>query len=395
VLPFEVRRFEPSAPPLNGWEIPPKWDVEEAVIARDGEMIYDGTQHPLAVIALSAPFEGTVSRDTLRDHLHTVEVDYQNPGAIPFHFRQQYRPWDRDWGFCVPRSLYEQLEPGAYDVVIRTRESEGYLDVLEYTHRGAVDETFVFVAHLDHPGMANDDLAGCAVGVELFDRLRDRETKFSYRLVILQEIIASEYYLHAMDDRGSEKMLGSLFLEMLGSDTPLALQHSVQADSLVERCLEETMQQLDIPYRTGAFRSIIGNDEIVWEAHDISMPSLSRFPYPEYHTSDDNPDIISRERLKESITLLERSIDRLESQRVIKKQFSGVPATGHPRYDLYVDTWGSSDETARGLRKVMDYLPIAPDYLPVPALKERFDVPDKALMDYLQQWEEKGLIELL
>jgi hypothetical protein len=23
VLPFEVRRFEPSAPPLNGWEIPP------------------------------------------------------------------------------------------------------------------------------------------------------------------------------------------------------------------------------------------------------------------------------------------------------------------------------------------------------------------------------------
>jgi aminopeptidase-like protein len=198
-----------------------------------------------------------------------------------------------------------------------------------------------------------------------------------------------------MDDRGSEKILGSLFLEMLGSDTPLALQHSVQANSLVERCLQETMQQLDIPYRTGAFRSIIGNDEIVWEAHDISMPSLSRFPYPEYHTSDDNPDIISRERLKESITLLERSIDRLESQRVIKKQFSGVPATGHPRYDLYVDTWGSSDETARGLRKVMDYLPIAPDYLPVPALKERFDVPDKALMDYLQQWEEKGLIELL
>jgi hypothetical protein len=43
----------------------------------------------------------------------------------------------------------------------------------------------------------------------------------------------------------------------------------------------------------------------------------------------------------------------------------------------------------------MDYLPIAPDYLPVAGLKERFDVPDEALMDYLQQWEEKGLIELL
>jgi len=395
VLPFEVHRFTPSEPPLNGWEIPPKWDVEEASIAREGEVIYDGTHHPLAVIALSAPFEGTVSRETLREHLHTVEAGYQHPDAIPFHFRQQYRPWDRDWGFCVPHSLYEQLEPGAYDVVIRTRESEGYLDVLEYTHQGAVDETFVFVAHLDHPGMANDDLAGCAVGVELFDRLRDRETKFSYRLVILQEIIASEYYLHAMGDSEREKMLGSLFLEMLGSDTPLALQRSVQADSIVERCLEEAMEQLGIPYRTGDFRSIIGNDEIVWEAHGIPMPSLSRFPYPEYHTSDDNPDIISRERLEETIDLLEHTIAGLEDQRIVKKQFSGVPATSHPRYDLYVDTWGSSDETARALRQVMDYLPIAPSYVRISALKERFDVPDEALMDYLQQWEEKGLIELL
>ena len=28
---------------------------------------------------------------------------------------------------------------------------------------------------------------------------------------------------------------------------------------------------------------------------DIPMISISRFPYPEYHTSDDNPDIISEE----------------------------------------------------------------------------------------------------
>jgi aminopeptidase-like protein len=295
----------------------------------------------------------------------------------------------------VPRSFYDTLEPGEYEVVIRTEESDGYLDVLEYTHEGHLDETFVFVAHLDHPGMANDDLAGCAVGVELFERLRERDTKFSYRLVLLQEITASEYYLHAMADAEKEQLLGALFLEMLGSDTPLALQHSVDADTMVDRAVEAALKRQGADYRTGPFRSIIGNDEIVWEAHDVPMPSLSRFPYPEYHTSDDTPDIIEPERLRDSIDVLEGTVEHLEDQRVVKKTFDGVPATSHPRYDLYVDTWGSSDETARALRQVMDYLPIAPKYLPVPALKERVGVSRGPLLEYLRQWEEKGLIELL
>jgi aminopeptidase-like protein len=182
---------------------------------------------------------------------------------------------------------------------------------------------------------------------------------------------------------------------MLGSDTQLALQHSVEEDSMVDQALETALKHQGADYRTGPFRSIIGNDEIVWEAHDIPMPSLSRFPYPEYHTSDDDPSIIREGRLEEAVSVLERAVERLESRRVVRKKFEGVPATSHPRYDLYVDTWGSSDETARALRQVMDHLPIAPEYLPVRALEEQFEVPAGPLLEYLRQWEEKGLIELL
>jgi aminopeptidase-like protein len=164
---------------------------------------------------------------------------------------------------------------------------------------------------------------------------------------------------------------------------------------MVDRAVEAALKQRGTDYRTGPFRSIIGNDEIVWEAHDIPMPSLSRFPYPEYHTSDDNPEIIEPGQLRESIEVLERTVNRLDDQQVIKKHFEGVPATSHPRYDLYVDTWGSSDETAQALRQVMDHLPIAPDYLPVQSLKERFDVAEGPLQKYLSQWEETGLIEVV
>jgi len=394
-LPFEIQRFPADRSPLHGWEIPPKWDVTRADIHRSGDLIWDGTQHPLGVIALSAPFEGTVSREELRRHLHTVDADYKNPDAIPFHFRQQYRPWDRDWGFCVPRSVVDALEPGEYDVVIRTEESPGYLDVLEYTHRGETDVTFAFVAHLDHPGMANDDLAGCAVGIELFRRLQDRSTKFSYRLILLQEIIASEYYLHALPAEDLDLMVGSLFLEMLGSGTPLALQASASGESMVDRAVEEALDAEGVDYRTGPFRSIIGNDEIIWEAYDVPMPSLSRFPYPEYHTSDDDPEIISPESLETSVRVLEKTIDRLEDQRIVRKNFRGVPATSHPSYDLYVDTWGSDDPEAHALRRVMDYLPTSPEVVSTAVIQNRCDVEPDILLPYLQRWAQTGLIDLV
>jgi aminopeptidase-like protein len=396
ILPFTRRRYtESSKAAEHGWEIHPKWDVEEAWIKKDGNVIWDGTQHPLAIIALAAPFRGPVELDELKEHLHTVGPDYKHPDAIPFHFRQQYRPWERDWGFCVPRSVYDSLEAGTYDVCIKTKESEGYLDVLEHTHQGQHDEMFVFVAHIDHPGMANDDLSGVAVGVELFERLRQQETKFSYRLLIVPEIIGSEYYLQELPDEERDHMLGAIFLEMLGSDTSLALQHSVAEGPLVDEALRTALEAKGIQPRTGPFRSIIGNDEIVWEAHGISMPSLSRFPYPEYHTSDDNLDVIDMERLTESRAVLEACIQRLEEQSIIRKNFRGVPATGHPKFDLYVDAWGTDDRELQALRNVMDYLPIAQRLIPVAELQRRFNVEEEPLRRYLERWEETGLIEIL
>jgi len=396
ILPFSRLRYTGSSNAAeHGWEIHPKWDVKEAWIKKDGDVIWDGTQHPLGVIALSAPFRRELGLEELKEHLHTVDSDYHNKDAIPFHFRQQYRPWDRDWGFCVPRSLYDDLDSGTYEVCIETVESEGYLEVLEYTHQGQHDEMFVFVAHLDHPGMANDDLSGVAVGVELFERLRDRDTKFSYRLVIVPEIIGSEYYLQELPDEEHDRILGAVFLEMLGSDTALALQYSVSEEALVDQALTAALQQHEISYRTGPFRSIIGNDEIVWEAHGISMPSLSRFHYPEYHTSDDNLDIISTERLTESRAVLESVIQHLDQQSILKKHFRGVPATGHPKYDLYVDTWGDNDDELQALRNVMDFIPIADGLIPVADLQQRFELDEKPLLQYLDRWEETGLVEIL
>ena len=162
LLPCEVLEYPATSQEHNGWVIPPKWDVAEATITKNGELVYDGTWHPLGVIALSAPFEGTVSRGILQEHLH---YDHRYSDSLTYHFRQQFRSWDRDWGFCVPKDLYDALEPGDYEVRIVTREEPGVLKIVVGTHAGKVPYAIALCANLDHPGVANDGLAVVAVGV--------------------------------------------------------------------------------------------------------------------------------------------------------------------------------------------------------------------------------------
>ncbi len=106
VLPLTVLEYPAASGEHNGWVIPPKWDVLEATITKDGKLVYDGNWHPLGVIALSAPFEGRVSREALKEHLH---YDHRYGDSLTYHFRQQFRSWDRDWGFCVPKDSLRRL----------------------------------------------------------------------------------------------------------------------------------------------------------------------------------------------------------------------------------------------------------------------------------------------
>lgn len=395
VLPFRVLEYS-SADEYNGWVIPPKWDLKEARVIKDGRVVWDGLQHPLAVISLSRSFRGTVDLDMLKQHLH---YDHRYPDAIPFHFRQQYRSWDRDWGFCVPRNLYERLEPGQYDVIIETEEAEGVLKVLDFTHRGEVEDTFAFVAHLDHPGMANDDLSGCAVGIELFHKLSQRVTKYTYKLLIVPEIIGSEYYLGRTISDNRNNLLESLFLESLGTSTQLALQQSRTGGSCVEWAVGQALENVGASYRKGAFRSIIGNDETVWEAYGIPMASLSRFPYPEYHCDRDDLSIISSEALAEAARVLLETIDLLETTIVVRKIFHGTICLANPKYDLYIDpgqpalgTLSSAGE--KKLRLLMDIIPTLDYPVFLRQLARETDLPESAIRQYLDKWAEKGLLEL-
>ncbi|WP_348260855.1 DUF4910 domain-containing protein [Telmatobacter sp. DSM 110680] len=395
-LPFHVIAV-PSSYEHNGWVIPPSWDVVEAKIFKQGVMVYDGTSHPLGVIALSNSFSGTVGLDELLRHVH---YDHRYEDSIPFHYRQQFRSWSRDWGFCMPKSVYDRLTPGDYEVIIRTVESPGVMKILEYKHQGSLDLTIVLAGSLDHAGVANDGLAGCVVGMEVMRRLQGRKTKFTYSLVLSPGILGSEIYLAWLNKQDRQRILEGIFLEMLGSDTPLAVQESRRSMVSVSHALKSSLDQLGLAYRTGPFESIIVNDEYVWENYGIPMLSFSRFPYPQYHSSLDSAEIMKDTSLNEAVDALIGAVDRLEASPMIMRKFEGNICLSNPKYDLYVDygqiaLGDKLTDGRRRMRTLMDLIPALERPVSVKALADHVGIPENEANEYLLRWEAKGLIDLL
>jgi aminopeptidase-like protein len=395
-LPFRVISVAGSHQ-HNGWVVPPSWDVEEARISKDGRVIYDGAAHPLGVIALSESFSGTVGLDELQRHLY---FDYRDVDSVPFHYRQQFRSWSRDWGFCLPKRAFDQLTPGDYEVVIRTVESPGSMKILEYKHQGSLDFTIALGANLDHAGVANDGLAGCVVGLEVMRRLQGRKTKFTYSLVLSPGIIGSEFYLAGLTKFERSAILEGIFLEMLGSDTPLAVQEPRRKMVNTFFAVRASLDELDLPYRTGPFESIIINDEYIWENYGIPMVSFSRFPYPEYHSSKDSVAIIKETSLDEAVDALLGAVDWLEASPLVSKKFEGNICLSNPQYDLYVDygqvaLGDTVSEERRRKRSLMDFIPSIDRPVSVRAIAEHVGLTETDTHEYLQRWAAKGLIDLL
>lgn len=325
-VPMTIHEY-PSGSECFTWIVPKKWTCEEAFLeTMDGRRLFSYADNPLHVMSYSQPFEGVVSRAELFDHLF---VHPRLREAIPFHF-SYYKP---AWGLCCTQAQKETLGDEAYRVVIRARFSPGTLKVGEVVIPGRSDDAIVLCAHLCHPHMVNDDLSGVVVGVDIMRTLLARgNLRHTYRLVLLPETIGSAAYLsHSKDIIPSMK--GGIFLEMLGTTHPHALQHSLVGDSVMDLVTGMVMRELDRDSWSGKFLSVILNDERMFNSQGVNVPmvSLSRVlppghperPYREYHTSLDTPEMVDWQHLAASRDLVLAVIEALEANRTPRLRYFG------------------------------------------------------------------------
>jgi aminopeptidase-like protein len=348
----------PSGTSIWTWTVPEKWTCREAYLETlDGERLIDYADHPLHVVSYSTPFDGQVSREELLPHLHGHA---QLPDAIPFVFKY----YQREWGLCAPQRLIDSLNQDAYRVKIDTVFEPGELKIGEVFVPGEVEDCFVLAAHLDHPAMVNDDLTGVVVGLDVLRALlAGPQPHYSYRFLILPETQGSIAYLSQHEDL-IPSMRGGLFLEMLGTDAPHALQLSYQETSAADGALALALRAREPDVHIGPMRTIIDNDERQFNAPGVRVPMLSlsrvinagdgqsRFrPYPEYHSSLDTPEIVSQERLEASRDTVLALLRAFDQTRYLVNHYQGeVFASG---YGLWVD-YREDPEGHRRHFRIMD-----------------------------------------
>ncbi|MEJ2596855.1 MAG: DUF4910 domain-containing protein [Anaerolineales bacterium] len=357
-VPMQIHEY-PTGEPCWTWRVPEKWTCDEAYLETlDGRRLIDYADHPLHVVSYSLPFEGVVSRDELLNHLH---IHSTLPDAIPFVFKY----YERDWGLCATQNLRDKLTEEAYRVVIRTRFEPGTLKVGEVLVPGQSSQTFVLVAHLCHPAMVNDDLSGVVVGIDVMRALLNRSQAgekpyYTYRLLILPETIGSVAYL-SHNEALIPAMHGGLFLEMLGNDSPHALQGSFQPQSQADRCLASAVSALDPQGYCAPYRRVVDNDERQFNAPGVRVPmlSLSRVEppetpnryYREYHSSLDVPGIVSQEHLEKSRQVVLGLIQAWEQNQYVVNHFKGeIFCSG---YGIWID-YRLNPEGHRRLFEIME-----------------------------------------
>ena len=282
-LPFKAIKYK-SGKSINGWQIPNKCRIVTARIYKGDKLIHDAKNIPLGIPALSASFKGNLNANELKKHLFT----HDNTDAIPYHWQNLYRPNDKQWGFCVPKSFIKKINKGKYFVDLNIKETPSKMSVLIYTLRGKSEKTILFNAHNCHPYQANDDLSGIAVGIELFSRLRlVKNRKYSYQLMIAPELFGPIFWLDHLKKKEFKNIIGTVMLKSVGNSNNLKLQESYDGDSILDKITHEIFKQKYQKYVSGKFRTIYGNDETVFESPPYYIPSISitRWPFKEYHTN--------------------------------------------------------------------------------------------------------------
>ncbi len=397
-LPFTIHEFA-SGSQCNGWIVPQKWECQRATIHdQNGQQIYDGNAHPLGVIAYSQAMTAEMDGAELKQHLFFSEA---HPRDLIYHCDLLYKPHIKQWGFCTPKLFHDAIDDSArYHVDLRTTFEPGTMKVAEYVLPGEIDESIALCAHICHPGCSNDDLSGVAVGIECMRRLAVLDRRYTYRLLVVPEHYGSIFYL---DRFGRNKIAFGLFLESLGSSGPLALQRSFQGNTRIDRAMLNVLQHAGLEWRTDAFRKIVGNDETCFDAAgiEIACPSLSRVPFPEYHTSLDNPDLMDEERLRDAVTVVMESLAILDQDVTATRKFVGLICLSNPIYDLYKPM---SDPSIPGRREItplqrsfnylMDCFPRYFDELtPMLDVAERHELPWRDVWNYVKEFEARHLVE--
>lgn len=308
-IPLEIREV-PTGTQVFDWTVPREWNIRDAWIKNSvGERIIDFRRLNLHVVSYSVPIHQRMRLAEFKEHLYTVP---HQPDWVPY--RTSY--YKETWGFCLSENQLAQLNDAEeYDVCIDSSLINGHLSYGEYLLKGKTAEEILISCHICHPSLANDNLSGIAVAVELARHLASSPRRYSYRFLFIPGTIGSITWLSQNEDAVARIRHG-LVLTCLGDPGNITYKRSRRGDAEIDRAFIHVLKETGEAHGIVEF-SPYGYDERQYCSPGFNLPvgAMMRSPHGEfiqYHTSADNLDFIQAEALADSLSKCKEVIDVLE-----------------------------------------------------------------------------------
>lgn len=322
-IPLKISSY-PTGLKVWDWTIPEKWSNNGGkIFSPNGDLLFDLDLHPLHIVAGSKPFEGEISKDELLKHIKT---DPRHPDAIPYYTHY----YDNNWSICLPHNSLSKLKWDHYQVELCCERTNGELKIGEYTIEGERKDSIIIPLHLDHPGQCNDNLSGIAVAIDLISKIQKMEKKFNHtmRFIFLPETVGIYTYLSQNENLIPFLKWGIVF-DSVGTSGDLMFMKSINGNTRLDICTQLAFKKLMLKYSEFSFLEIegYGNDERGLQAPGVEIPSISisRFPFKEYHSSLDTPDIISPQSLRQVRELVLEIIRMIDIDFIPVRKYEGIP----------------------------------------------------------------------
>jgi len=317
-LPLKVHEV-PTGTAVFDWTIPNEWNINDAYIKNGrGEKIVDFKNSNLHVLNYSIPVKGNFSLAELKSHLFSLP---DRPGLVPY--RTSY--YEENWGFCVSHSQFQEMQDAEYEVVIDSTLQPGSLTYAEYYLPGESKDECLITCHICHPSLCNDNLSGISVVLFLAKILTTKKNRLSYRFLFIPGTIGAIAWL-SLNESNLPNIKAGLVATLLGDASPLTYKKTRNGNATIDQAVTHYLRHSGEDYRLIDF-SPYGYDERQFNSPGISLPvgSLTRSQYgqyPEYHTSADNLELISGEKLEASLRAYLSIIDILDNNVIYINQIS-------------------------------------------------------------------------
>lgn len=369
-IPLEIREV-PSGTKVFDWTVPREWNIRDAWIKNSaGARVVDFQHLNLHVVNYSVPVQKRMRLAELKDHLHTVP---NQPDWVPY--RTSY--YKESWGFCLSENQLAQLgEDEDYDVRIDSSLQDGSLTYGEYLLKGGETEEVLISCHVCHPSLANDNLSGISLAVELAKHLAEAPRRYSYRFLFIPGTIGSITWL-ARNETVVPHIRHGLVLTCVGDAGNVTYKRSRRGDAEIDRAFSHILKHSGAPHRVIDFFPY-GYDERQYCSPGFNLPigCMMRSQhglFPEYHTSADNLDFVRPAALGDSLEKCRAVIDVLENNRIyLNQQPKCEPQLG--RRGLYTGL-GSEDERRRHEMALLWVLNLSDGDHDLLAVAERANVP--------------------